>query len=167
MRQELDDIVDTERRALERHIAGVARDAATRIEQLRQMASDIAADARSSSTQLPEDVGGRIRGLSEYDFMDQDARQRFDELLDRLRQQVLDAQFAGLSDALQGMTQDDSTANREHGPRAQRPAPGAPRRQRAGRVRFPVALRQRLPGRARRSTTSSSSSPRGWPRCSR
>src|SRR5690348_692616 len=42
VRQELDDIVNTERRALERHIAGVARDAA-KDAQLRQMASDIAA----------------------------------------------------------------------------------------------------------------------------
>jgi uncharacterized protein with von Willebrand factor type A (vWA) domain len=113
IRQELDDIVNTERRALERHIAGVARDAAKQDEQLRQMASDIAAKRQEELDRLPTDVGGKIRGLSDYDFMDQDARQRFDELLDRLRRQVLDAQFSGLSDALKGITQDDLAANRD------------------------------------------------------
>jgi len=113
IREELDDIVNTERRALERHIAGVARDAAQQDEQLRNMASDIAARRQQQLDHLPPDVGGKIRGLSDYDFMDQDARQRFDELLDRLRRQVLDAQFSGLSDALKGITQDDLAANRD------------------------------------------------------
>jgi uncharacterized protein with von Willebrand factor type A (vWA) domain len=112
VRQELDDIVNTERRALERHIAGVARDAAND-PQLRQMASDIAARRQEQLDDLPGDVGGQIRALSDYDFMDQDARTRFEELLDRLRRQVLDAQFAGLSDALKGMTPDDLAHNRD------------------------------------------------------
>src|SRR3954454_7056634 len=42
VRQELDDIVGSERRALERHIAGARPDASAKPE-LRQMASDIAA----------------------------------------------------------------------------------------------------------------------------
>jgi uncharacterized protein with von Willebrand factor type A (vWA) domain len=45
--------------------------------------------------------------------MDSDARERFDALLDRLRRQVLDAHFAGLSDALRGVTPDNLAANRE------------------------------------------------------
>ena len=112
VREELEDIVNTERRALERHIAGVARDA-NNDAQLRQMASDIAARHQEQLDQLPPDVGGRIRALSDYDFMDSDARARFGELLDRLRRQVLDAQFAGMSDALKGMTQDDLSSNRD------------------------------------------------------
>ena len=112
VREELEDIVNTERRALERHIAGVARDA-NNDAQLRQMASDIAARRQEQLDQLPPDVGGRIRALSDYDFMDSDARARFGELLDRLRRQVLDAQFAGMSDALKGMTQDDLSSNRD------------------------------------------------------
>jgi uncharacterized protein with von Willebrand factor type A (vWA) domain len=113
VRNELDDIVATERRALERHIAGVARDASQQDPSLRSMASDIAARHQEHLDQLPSDIGGRIRGLTDYDFMDQDARQRFDDLVDRLRRQVLDAQFAGMSDALKGMTPDDLAANRD------------------------------------------------------
>ncbi len=111
VRDQLDDIVNSERRALERHIAGVARDASD--PQLRQMASGIAARRQEQLDQLPNDVGGKIRGLSEYDFMDPDARARFDELLDQLRRQVLDAQFAGMSDALKGVTPEDLSTNRE------------------------------------------------------
>ena len=49
IREELDDIVNTERRALERHIAGVSRDAAQQDEQLRNMASDIAAKRQATA----------------------------------------------------------------------------------------------------------------------
>jgi uncharacterized protein with von Willebrand factor type A (vWA) domain len=112
IREQLDDIVSTERRALERQIAGVARDA-NDDQQLQKLAADIAGRRQEQLDQLPADVGGRIRGLSDYDFMDQDARARFDELLNTLRKQVLDAQFAGLSDALKGMTPDDLAANRD------------------------------------------------------
>ena len=118
VRAELDDIVNTERRTLERQIAGVGRDA-TQAQQappdpsLRQLASDMAARHQEQLEQLPADIGGQIRALTDYDFMDQDARQRFNELLDRLRKQVLDAQFEGLSDALKGMTSDDLASNRD------------------------------------------------------
>ena len=113
VRQELDDIVNIERRALERQIAGVARDQQTAEPQLREMASQMAAKRQEQLGNLPSDVGGQIRALSDYDFMDQEARARFEELLDRLRRQVLDAQFAGLSDTLKGMTPDDLAGSRD------------------------------------------------------
>ena len=114
VRAEIDEIVNAERRTLERQIAGVARDQdAPSDEQLRKLASDMAARRQEQLDALPEDVGGRIRELSDYDFMDADAHSRFDELLDRLRKQVLDSQFAGLSEALKGMTPDDLAANRD------------------------------------------------------
>ena len=129
------------------------------------MASDIAAKRQEQLDHLPADVGGKIRGLSDYDFMDQDARQRFEELLDRLRKQVLDAQFSGLSDALKGMTQDDLAANRDmirelNSLLQERLAGNEPT--------FPTSCRATAASsRAHtRSTTSSSSSPRAWPRCS-
>src|SRR4051794_22046995 len=112
VREQLDDIVNSERRALERHIAGVARDETTE-PQLRQLASDLAARRQEQLEQLPSDVGGQIRALTDYDFMDQNARARFEELLDQLRRQVLDAQFAGMSEALKGMTSDDLATNRD------------------------------------------------------
>ncbi len=62
---------------------------------------------------LPPDVGGRIRGLEEYDFMEPGARERFDALVERLRKQVLDQYVGGLSDAIKSTTPEDLAANRE------------------------------------------------------
>src|SRR3954452_19399457 len=51
VREQLDDIVNTERRALEKHIAGVARDQ-TDDPQLRRLASDLAARRQEQLEQL-------------------------------------------------------------------------------------------------------------------
>jgi uncharacterized protein with von Willebrand factor type A (vWA) domain len=55
-------------------------------------------------SQLPPDVGGRIRDLREYDFMDAQARQEFEELLQMLQQQIMQNYFQGLQQSLQSMT---------------------------------------------------------------
>jgi len=54
--------------------------------------------------QLPPDAGGRIKELREYDFMDPEARRKFDELMQMLQQQVMQSYFKGLQQSLQGMT---------------------------------------------------------------
>ena len=55
----------------------------------------------------------RIRDLREYDFLEPDARARFDELVERLGKQVLDQFVGGMSDAIRSMTPEDLAANRE------------------------------------------------------
>ncbi len=74
VRAELDEIVSSERRALERHIAGVARDRESDDPALQRLATDMASRRQAQLDQMPSDVGGRIRGLSDYDFLDQEAR---------------------------------------------------------------------------------------------
>ena len=71
VRAELDEIVATERRALERHIAGVGRDApAAEDARAAPDGADLGARRQARLDELPDDVGGRIRGLSDYDFLD-------------------------------------------------------------------------------------------------
>jgi uncharacterized protein with von Willebrand factor type A (vWA) domain len=53
---------------------------------------------------LPPDVGGRIKELREYDFMEPEARQQFEELLQMLQQQIMQNYFRGLQQSLQSMT---------------------------------------------------------------
>ncbi len=62
---------------------------------------------------LPPSIGDRIRRLEEYDFMEPGARDRFNELVERLRGQVLDQYMKGLSEALKNVTPEDLAANRE------------------------------------------------------
>jgi len=53
---------------------------------------------------LPPDVGGRMSGLRDYDFLDPQARQQFQELLAMLQQQVLQNYFQGLQQGIQSLT---------------------------------------------------------------
>ncbi|MEA2623360.1 MAG: hypothetical protein QOH61_2270 [Chloroflexota bacterium] len=109
VREELDAVIETERRGIERRLAP---DAAMD-EDLRRMASEMARRRQDQLEALPQDPGGRIKGLQEYDFMEPAARERFEALLDRLRHQVLDSLFEGLSEAIQNVTPDQLAANRD------------------------------------------------------
>ena len=80
---------------------------------LRSMLRDVAARRLDQLDGLSPDVGDRIRGLQEYDFLEPNARQRFDDLVKRLQGQVLDQFVSGMSEAIQSMTPEDLAANRE------------------------------------------------------
>ncbi|MGH9210698.1 MAG: vWA domain-containing protein [Acidimicrobiales bacterium] len=82
--EELREVVDTERRALGPDDA-------------RQLELEM----------LPSDLAGMVRELQRYDFASSEARQRFDDLVERLRQQVLDSYVSRMSGAVQGMTAED------------------------------------------------------------
>ena len=101
----------------------------------------------TSSTACPPDIGERIRGLQDYDFLEPDARERFDELVKRLQGQVLDQFVAGMSDAIQSMTPEDLAANREMVRDLNELHPRADRRRRPGRLGVPRQARPVLPGR--------------------
>jgi uncharacterized protein with von Willebrand factor type A (vWA) domain len=112
VREELDEIVAGERRGIERRLAEVQSQPDDNNE-LRRMVADMAARREAALDALPQDAGGRIRGLQEYDFLEPSARERFDTLLERLRKQMLDTYFNGLSDQIKGMTPESLAANRE------------------------------------------------------
>ena len=115
VRQELEDIVAQERAGIERRLdeAATPPDGSPSDPALRAMLRDAAARRIDQLDSLPRDVGGRIRQLEEYDFMEPAARDRFNELTERLRKQTLDRFVEGLSDAIQGTTPEDLAANRE------------------------------------------------------
>ena len=80
---------------------------------LQRLLRDVAAKRLDQLDALPRDVGERIRDLREYDFLEPDARARFEELVERLGKQVLDQFVGGMSDAIRSMTPEDLAANRE------------------------------------------------------
>jgi len=119
VRQELDEIVEQERAGIERRLDDAAQpprggeDERAADAALRKMLRDAAARRIDQLDALPHDVGGRIRQLEEYDFMEPAARERFDALTERLRKQTLDRFVEGLSEAIQGTTPEDLQANRD------------------------------------------------------
>jgi uncharacterized protein with von Willebrand factor type A (vWA) domain len=111
IRRELDEIVADERAGVERRLENAAQDAPDA--DTAKVARDLAARRLDRLDALPQDVGDRIRDLREYDFLEPDARQRFDELVEKLSKQVLDQFVSGMSDAIRSITPEDLSANRE------------------------------------------------------
>jgi len=61
-------------------------------------------DARLAELELdtlPDDVAGAVRGLDHYPWRSEEAREIFEEIKKMLQREVLDAQFAGIKQALQ------------------------------------------------------------------
>ena len=68
---------------------------------------------RDELGKLPPDMAGRIRDLQKYDFVDPEAKKKFDELLDQLRGQMMKPYMQGMMDQIKGMTPDDLRRMRE------------------------------------------------------
>ncbi|HYU73978.1 MAG TPA: VWA domain-containing protein, partial [Ktedonobacteraceae bacterium] len=82
-------------------------------EQKRKMLEMIARRKQEYLEKLPQDVPGQIKGLSEYDFMDDEAREKFQELLQSLQQQMMQQFFQGMQQSLQNMSPEDIAKMRE------------------------------------------------------
>src|SRR3954452_5238060 len=120
VREQLREIVDEERATVQRPLRESMRgaesgdpEAGAPDPELQAMLRSIAAKRLDSLDSLPPDVGARVRALQDYDFLDGDAHQRFDELVDKLRSSMLDRMSQGLADAVKGMKPEDLAAQRE------------------------------------------------------
>jgi uncharacterized protein with von Willebrand factor type A (vWA) domain len=102
--EELRAVVETERAAIEQQVA----DAEASGDPRRAETARSAADQRNFQLEmLPPDLAGQVRQLQEYDFASADAAQRFDELVERLRQQVLDSYVGRMAGAVENMSPED------------------------------------------------------------
>ena len=114
IRRELDEIVSEERAGVERRLDEASRsDGGETPDDLRSMLRDVSAKRLDQLDGLSPDIGERIRGLQDYDFLEPNARERFDELVKRLQGQVLDQFVEGMSEAIRTMSPEDLAANRE------------------------------------------------------
>ena len=74
-------------------------------EERKALFPDPSDDARFAETRLdalPTDTARAVRELSDYQWRSPEAQQAYDEIQDLLRREVLDSQFRGMKDALQG-----------------------------------------------------------------
>ena len=101
---ELNDIVDEERHAIDNATQAAERSGDDR---RAQTARDAAADRNFRLDMLPEDLAGKVRELQAYDFESAEAAQRFEQLLDKIRQQLTQQMVEQMSGAMQGMTPQD------------------------------------------------------------
>lgn len=82
-------------------------------EQKQRMLEMIAKRQQDFLEQLPSDVPGQIKQLTDYDFIDDQAREKFQELLAGLQQQMMQQFFQGMQQSLQNMTPEDISRLRE------------------------------------------------------
>ncbi|KPK21275.1 MAG: hypothetical protein AMJ76_03050 [Dehalococcoidia bacterium SM23_28_1] len=72
--------------------------------QFAQMLKDIAEKKKGFLESLPEDAGGQVRELQNYEFMDPEAGGKFQELMEMLKQAMMDSFFKSLSSQIASLT---------------------------------------------------------------
>ncbi|HEX4980501.1 MAG TPA: hypothetical protein VFV63_02340 [Ilumatobacteraceae bacterium] len=102
--RELDDIIDEERHAVDNALRAAQQSGDPRREQ---NARDAAAERNLRLDLMPDDLAGKVRELEAYDFESAEARQRFEALMDRLREQLMQQMVDQMSGAVQNMSPAD------------------------------------------------------------
>ncbi len=101
---ELDDLVDEERHA----IADALNAAEKSGDQRRaEVANESAQERNFRLDMLPSDLAGKINELEHYDFQSSESKQRFEALLEKLRQQIMQQMLDQMSGAVEQMTPQD------------------------------------------------------------
>ncbi len=99
--ERLNDVVEMERQGIERRRQEAAADGDARRQEIVEQ---LAQERSQQLDGLPPDLAGRVQELQRYDFMDDQARERFDELLDELRQELLNSTFNQMQGALENVS---------------------------------------------------------------
>jgi uncharacterized protein with von Willebrand factor type A (vWA) domain len=106
LRQQLQEVIDTERSGIERRLNEAAPEAKKLLERIARQRSD-------QLDVLPDDLGGRVKGLRNYEFMDDEAREKFENLMQQLQKQVTNQMFQGIKGSLQQMQGQDLSRVRD------------------------------------------------------
>ena len=102
--EELEEVVNDERAAVEQQ----RRDDLASGDQRRAELAQQAADGRHLELDmLPDDLAGKVKGLEAHDFLSAEAEKRFEELTERLREQLMQQYVDQLSGAVQDMSPED------------------------------------------------------------
>ncbi|MBM3941814.1 MAG: VWA domain-containing protein [SAR202 cluster bacterium] len=111
LKQRLEEILRTEREGIDKRLrqageqaAQASEDERQQQERLNKLLQDRAERNRQKLDNLPDSLGGQVRELMEYDFMDPQAQQMFQELLDMLKQQMAQNMSQQMRQQMQGMS---------------------------------------------------------------
>jgi len=102
--QELRDVVDMERKGLD-ELAQEARDSG---DQRRQEITDqVVQDKNMQLDMLSPDLAGQVRELQQYEFTSSEAREKFEQLMQQLREELAKSYFNQMSGAMQNVSPED------------------------------------------------------------
>lgn len=80
---------------------------------LQKLLEQVANRKQRYLDELPEDPAGQIKSLQQYEFMDNQAREKFEELMNMLRQQMMQQFSRQMQQSMQSMTPEDMQRLRE------------------------------------------------------
>jgi len=126
LKEKLEDIIRTEREGIDRRLEDASQQmseaaqspTSTQEERDQQQSLFDLLEQRANRNRerldnLPEGVGGQIKDLMEYDFIDPEAQQKFQELLDMLKSQMAQNLSQQMQQQIQGMSPEDMAGMRE------------------------------------------------------
>ena len=99
--EELADIVDEERHAIENQTNEAAQSGD---ERRAELAREAAMERNFRLDMLPNDLAGQVRELQSYDFASAEAERRFEQLMEKLREQLMQQYVNQMTDAVQDMS---------------------------------------------------------------
>jgi uncharacterized protein with von Willebrand factor type A (vWA) domain len=102
--KELRELVQQERDELQRQLDAARDSGDTRREELTEQS---VAGKNLELDMLPPDLAGQVKGLEDYDFASNEAQQRFDELIQQLREQLMQQTVDQMSGAMGSMSPED------------------------------------------------------------
>ncbi|MCO8125632.1 VWA domain-containing protein [Acidimicrobiia bacterium EGI L10123] len=91
------EVVDQERGALDRRLDEARESGDARQQELAEATTT---EKHMHLDMLPSDLAGQVQSLSQYDFESSEAQQRFEELMDQLRQQLAQQYFDQMAGAM-------------------------------------------------------------------
>ncbi len=102
--QELRDVVDQERESLD-ELATEARQSGD--ERRQEITDQVVAERQLQLDMLSPDLAGQVKDLQNYEFTSSEAREKFEELLDKLRQQIMQQAVDQMSGSMSNMSPED------------------------------------------------------------
>ncbi|HEV2967559.1 MAG TPA: VWA domain-containing protein, partial [Candidatus Dormibacteraeota bacterium] len=107
LREQVQDVIDTEKAGIER------RQNESESPEAKKLMDRIARQRNDQLDRLPDDLGGRVKGLRDYEFVDDQARQKFEDLMAKLQKQMVDQMFQGMKGSIQQMQGQDLSRVRD------------------------------------------------------
>jgi uncharacterized protein with von Willebrand factor type A (vWA) domain len=101
---ELRELVDQERQALQDMVDQAQKSGDQRRQETAETSS---ANKYMQLDFLPPDLAGQVKELQNYDFQSSEAQQRFQDLMDKLKQQLMDQQLKQMTKSVNDMTPED------------------------------------------------------------
>ncbi len=107
LREKVQEVIDTEKKGIDRRLNE------SQTAEAKKLMERIARQRNGQLDRLPDDIGGQVKGLRDYEFVDDEARQKFEDLMQGLQKQMVDQMFQGMKGSIQQMQGQDLTRVRD------------------------------------------------------